>query len=696
MWLRLRWTGIIVLLGLCSAADHAARTAESRFPTTDEEEPSVAEKRDGVVITSGDHIDKDSPQRRVPKQISRQTQAEVERSAAAPVGRAPTTLLVRHPHVIRRQPLAPRSPPRFQGVQPRLEDFRQRQRPVAIRRTQIRRVPLSQAAHIRKPALVIIGNLTKSASQKDPAESSSRRRTVPLPPVEPPRHWTRNRPRVRLHRPTNKPLTDLRAPPRTSSTGDRVVRVQTDTVGIISDSDVEKAVLKAITESSTASSSRRNGRIRRPLHRTSAHRASKRPVPTRKDETPPTPSPNGIRTTIPPAMSANEVPRVSTKTTASPRTNPVINANPQAIPNVGPVLLVTPTAIAAGPEASTPPSLLSLFSASRRRVTSLLNRTANQHNHNISRGLHRQSSTTLSHHSFTPATRITTTEPTMITVPLPDAPTSMEERPSREPRLFTVATPSPNVTPPRAATSLEIRDSEEVQAVTTQNAAHELQNSVNVTPETVNRKTVVDHSTSNEDPFDIDPALLNRKAAIISSLKHLPLSEATEGSADSTDGDPTTVFTTSAASSTSSTTTFPAFPSSPFVSTDNNATQEITLHPTPFPLSSFRDPSAGTGALREELNQNLVEEGTTTTLTPPPPSSSSATAAVSTQQEAGAPGAAPPNDSVVEALNRAENFMEIARTLRIHRSDFPQKRQRRWIKIEGEVRSEDDLQLVVL
>nr|CDJ81378.1 unnamed protein product [Haemonchus contortus] len=407
--------------------------AERRFLTTNEDGPTLVDERDGIANSNDGWADSEqTPHRRVPKQISHKVQAKAERSAAVPVGQASTTLLSRSPLAVRRQLPAPRSPPRLQTAQSRFEEIRLRQRPFEIRRAQVIRVPLSQADHIRKPTLFTTSNLNRSTPHKDVLESTVRQRTVPLPPVEPPRHWARHRARVRLRRPTNKHLTDLRAPPRVSTMNRDVIRGEAATsADLISDSDVEKAVLQAIIESSTTSS-RKNGRIHRPsFHRLSTH-------------------------------------------------------------------------------------------------------------------------------------------------------------------------------------------------------------------------------SSNS------------------------------GSADIAEGHSTTAFTTfTTITMSDDLTTTTAIPNSTFDSTENDSTQETTTNSTPFPLTSLQDVPLRNVIPKEELNENLIEDGLTPTLTPPP--SSPSPMPVSSVQEIGAPGAAPPNDSVVEALNRAENFMEVARRLRILRSEFPQQRQRRWAKIDDEV-----------
>ncbi|KAJ1364326.1 hypothetical protein KIN20_024401 [Parelaphostrongylus tenuis] len=68
---------------------------------------------------------------------------------------------------------------------------------------------------------------------------------------------------------------------------------------------------------------------------------------------------------------------------------------------------------------------------------------------------------------------------------------------------------------------------------------------------------------------------------------------------------------------------------------------------------------------KEELNENLIN-GVQPTLTPPTTSTQTSTPSL---QLIGAPGAEPPSDSVVDELNRAENFMEVAQRLRLFEID---------------------------
>ncbi|KAK6056505.1 hypothetical protein COOONC_05990 [Cooperia oncophora] len=640
--------------------------------------------RDGVVSGSSSRVDSRT-HRRVPKQISHRLQTTVQRSAAVPVGQAPTTLLVRHPLAVRRQLAPPRTPPRFQGVQPEFDDFRRRQRPVtslAIRRAQIRRVPLSQATHIRKPTLLFVGNLSRPTSHKDILERPSRPRTVPLPPVEPPRQFTRHRLRVRLQRPTNKQLTDLRTLPRTSSMSDGVVKGETAaSADVVSDSDVERAVLKAIIESSTTSS-RRNGRIRRPHLRTFPHSSDtasenrKRPSP-RKEEVSPSPI----------APTARNTSRRITSTTKAPELPPVIDitkftSNATINVNPGPAAVASPSApslIAPQAAQSTPGSPLLLFTTSRRRVTSLTNRAQGQQDRNISRGLHRQSSTTQSHHSFTsasaPPTSVTSTQPTITAVPPStnglstiaqgknaDVTLTSPRRPPPQPLPITGAPPTVNRSRP-SVPSLRINNSAEAPPIATGSLESELRKPTEVMSETAVHRNLVDHSTSNEDSFDVEPAVLNRKTAIVAPLRNLPLSEVVEGSADIAEEELATVSATSSPTTTSPTpTTTPLAFHTPTLagiesSTVITTTRQTTTRSTPFPLTSLQDISLGNGGLKEELNQNLIQGNPTSTLVPPPGSPPGMPAIP--PQEAGAPGAAPPNDSVVEELNRAENFMEV-------------------------------------
>ncbi|XGW19118.1 hypothetical protein V3C99_003159, partial [Haemonchus contortus] len=718
MWLR--WAGLIVVLVLARVDHHSFAMrhdegwtadgirkqrnvakpeeiqAERRFLTTNEDGPTLVDERDGIANSNDGWADSEqTPHRRVPKQISHKVQAKAERSAAVPVGQASTTLLSRSPLAVRRQLPAPRSPPRLQTAQSRFEEIRLRQRPFEIRRAQVIRVPLSQADHIRKPTLFTTSNLNRSTPHKDVLESTVRQRTVPLPPVEPPRHWARHRARVRLRRPTNKHLTDLRAPPRVSTMNRDVIRGEAATsADLISDSDVEKAVLQAIIESSTTSS-RKNGRIHRPsFHRLSTHSsnsggASKKPVSIRKEVSPSTLVTATTRPTNRHVTPITRPPIISTKSTPKLTTKSLNNVHREVIQIVDPIIVKNPSAVASRPFPSTSSPTIPLFSSSRRRVTSLLSRTQNQRDFNLNRGLHKQSSTTLSHLSLVssslPTPTITFTEATTTAV------LSSENEASAAAQMNTpdfTLSPSTSADLPSPVTTsdfpLRTNSSDEMPAITTKNVESEPQMATEVVKETSVRRNLVDHSTSNEDAFDIDPTEFDRRPTIIPPSRHPSMSEVIEGSADIAEGHSTTAFTTfTTITMSDDLTTTTAIPNSTFDSTENDSTQETTTNSTPFPLTSLQDVPLRNVIPKEELNENLIEDGLTPTLTPPP--SSPSPMPVSSVQEIGAPGAAPPNDSVVEALNRAENFMEVARRLRILRSEFPQQRQRRWAKIDDEV-----------
>ncbi|VDO42150.1 unnamed protein product [Haemonchus placei] len=672
---------------------------------------SLKKYRDGIANSNDGWTDSErTPHRRVPKQISHKVQAKAERSAAVPVGQASTTLLARSPLAVRRQLPAPRSPPRLQTVQSRFEEIRLRQRPLEIRRAQVIRVPLSQADHIRKPTLFTTSNLNRSTPHKDVLESTVRQRTVPLPPVEPPRQWARHRARVRLRRPTNKHLTDLRAPSRVSAMNRDVIRGEAATsADLISDSDVEKAVLQAIIESSTASS-RKNGRIHRPpSHRLSTHSsnsggASKKPVSLRKEVSPSTLVTATTRPTNRHVTPLTRPPIISTKSTPKLTTKSLNNVHREVIQIVEPIIVKSPSAVASRPLPSTSSPTIPLFSSSRRRVTSLLNRAQNQREFNLNRALHKQSSTTLSHLSLVssslPTPTVTFTEATTTTVPSSENEASAAAQmnsPDFTPSSSTAAElPSPVTT---SDSLLRTNSSDEMPAIATKTVESETE----VVKETSVRRNLVDHSTSNEDAFDIDPTEFDRRPTIIPPSRPSSMSEVMEGSADIAEGHSTTAFTTiTTITMSDDLTTSTAIPNSTFDSIENDATQETTTNSTPFPLTSLQDVPLRNVIPKEELNANLIEgrnkysqqdslahkidfnlDGLTPTLTPPP--SSPSPMPMSSVQEIGAPGAAPPNDSVVEALNRAENFMEVARRLRILRSEFPQQRQRRWAKIDDEV-----------
>ncbi|KAK6018131.1 hypothetical protein OSTOST_16297 [Ostertagia ostertagi] len=285
---------------------------------------------------------------------------------------------------------------------------------------------------------------------------------------------------------------------------------------LVSDSDVEKAVLKAIIESSTASS-RRNGRIRRPFHRTGfAHSsdvvaATRRPVSTRREEAPP---PSTVRVTSRRPTSLSKVPRISTKASARPTTRPVFSAHPETPPNVAPAVVTTPAAITPQPvQTTTSSSPLLLFSTSRRRVTSLLSRTQNQHDQDPTRNLHRQISTTVSHQPVTttslpPTTpSLPSTQPPLTEIPAsrddPSAVTrikvsgitpSQTRRLSQRPPTVTAPTPAVDSTSSHAPVSLKINDSAEVAGGSMENLEPESK-PTEVMSDTAVRKNLVDHST---------------------------------------------------------------------------------------------------------------------------------------------------------------------------------------------------------
>ncbi|VDM59342.1 unnamed protein product [Angiostrongylus costaricensis] len=78
--------------------------------------------------------------------------------------------------------------------------------------------------------------------------------------------------------------------------------------------------------------------------------------------------------------------------------------------------------------------------------------------------------------------------------------------------------------------------------------------------------------------------------------------------------------------------------------------------PIPLPEKEFTIKQIfGKGTKDNELRESFP--GVLSTLTPPP---STLKTSLPSVQQIGAPGAAPPNDSVVDELNRAENFMESA------------------------------------
>ncbi|ETN75088.1 hypothetical protein NECAME_03811 [Necator americanus] len=97
-----------------------------------------------------------------------------------------------------------------------------------------------------------------------------------------------------------------------------------------------------------------------------------------------------------------------------------------------------------------------------------------------------------------------------------------------------------------------------------------------------------------------------------------------------------------------------------------------TATPSPLITQAENQTSQNGGELKEELNKNIIE-GEPFTVMPPSPILSTTTLSI---QEIGAPGAEPPNDSVVAELNNAENFMEVARRLQLLRTNFSRDRHR--------------------
>ncbi|KJH45287.1 hypothetical protein DICVIV_08663 [Dictyocaulus viviparus] len=114
------------------------------------------------------------------------------------------------------------------------------------------------------------------------------------------------------------------------------------------------------------------------------------------------------------------------------------------------------------------------------------------------------------------------------------------------------------------------------------------------------------------------------------------------------------------------------FDSAPLVRSITNATTKLQLPEKNFTI---------TNGLNDELRKTaeiglstIVETGSLSTITSPALNSPF----LLSTKEIGAPGSAPPNDSVVDELNRAENFMEVARRLNIFRNRFTvQKRTRK-------------------
>ncbi|WKX91730.1 hypothetical protein Q1695_010059 [Nippostrongylus brasiliensis] len=681
-------------------------TIERRVLTLNENGHIIAEKRRKHVGNrrgtggSGGGLSRSS-RHRIAKQISRRLQfrSKLERSdlAAAPVvGHATATLLTARRPFGRQLLEPPRSPPPplppSASSRSEVLPFGRQRIILPIRRAQLHRLPTTLT---HPQTLLVIGDLHGRISSTQRQNNHHRLGSIPSPPLEPPRHW--NGPTVHLVRPTNIQLTDLRILPRPTSNAvipAKAEKAEPQSTDLSSDSDIEQAVIKAIIESSTAISRRRH-RLRRPGLLTNSLNSK-----------------NSMSINVKPSATNEETFDAFSNTETTTRSSSVKPTKLHAVDASLSSSVATP---------SPPPEVNAQSPFSRRKITSLRARSQ-------SRGLHHHSNI-VPNHQFSevitspPITISTTPSATTAGRILPISPISPfvgENTVGSVPRLETTTTFIPTstvmtttttippttttttTTPPPTTTTTTIPfvvENTRVQPITSLFRAkaieeeETLRQTANAPSKVFFRKNLIDHSTSNE---------------ITEPLRRLPISEVIEGSADlpvdevaSNVPTPprstttTTTFTTAAPTTTHTTmttTTTGGGPSPNFKPITSLAARELarqanlTNGPVP-PASSDNN------ELKEELNLNAIEEPSR--VAPPAPHPHSHPPGF--RQETGAPGAAPPSDLVVNELNRADDFMEVARRLRILRSNFPQARlrQRRstTTKISGDTTHVEDTDL---
>ncbi|CAJ0592640.1 unnamed protein product [Cylicocyclus nassatus] len=646
-------------------------------PTTTIERQEFTVTNDGDVINQKRNggVSRRS-HRRVAKQISRRTETESQTQRSS----RPRPVLLRRPQSRiepHHWPTPPRSPPRIDDST-RLTETRTRALNLRPINTPLSRSPIRPLAIAPRQPLPI-----RPQQPSRRIVDSSRRIAVPLP-VQSPR-WS-----LGLPRPTTNNI--LTAPdrilPRTRTIGD--ARIIDRRPLEMSEAEIEQAVINAIIESSTVSARRRT-RIRRPqLRLTSALPSS--PMSntqlTRMQHT-------SIVSNTAQMEDVFERPFGSRSSTISLKSNMETEA-------IIPALTTTPMTIIARVDNTAFPT--SSIPLSSRRISIVSNKESSSRMRSRSRALHKHSSFSSSVAHFGSAgtksvefaTEPPTSAPTQFDTFVRSRPitvigqdglftdiTTRSPPTDRKPTL--TFTQSPSVTlisddddelfrtiPFDTDTATDI--TEEFTFTTSPSPSATLPTPL--TEETTTPTLFVDISdefTTTEKPgapLDIDssgrsiegsnipsmegPSNPSTEEPIISSMDglHIPgMEDPSRPGADDREGTEKTI------------------PSTPI------ATQ-IRGPPAP-PPPEFLLASTRNGEFKEEeLNRNIIE-GEQSTVLPPAPIPSTKSFSI---QEIGAPGAEPPNDTVVAELNKADDFMEVARRLQLIRSNFIRDRQRRSAK----------------
>ncbi|KAK6729788.1 hypothetical protein RB195_006689 [Necator americanus] len=647
------------------------RTAERRVLTVDHDGNVVSERRnDGVSRKS---------HRRIPKQISRRIEQRIQ---VQRFSRPPQALLLRRP-LTRIEPNTP-TPRRSSSPRDDEISWRTRTRTILSSLPNSANLPLTRSTRIRRP----LPAFTREPSPRHRGHSSRRivdnglrRITIPLP-HEPPR-WT-SRPLIRFSRPTtNKKLTaNDRILPRPKSGEDRPVLARRPFD--LSDTDIERAVIKAILESSTAASKKKS-RLRRPnLH-----------------ANPSTDEFNNNRvsqiTFTPTGVSNTAQTRKPFTTTLG---NSFTAGDAEFSEPFIPLLTTTPTVLPHFERTSVTKSSFPLSTS--RRVTLVFDKGHTSQQRSRSRPLHKHSSlsssllhtstTTMEKVSFTtesPTTTTTTTTTTAITTtPVTTTPT-------------TTALPfqTPVTTSVSPSSALLTTGQEEV-------TSHRTLSTIFTTPSTAQTNKIIlmeltpallltinpeesqpmSTTFSSSSDFDEESTSLNL-ATIPSSDDTSTTIQTFVGDTDSGEFAKTTTFARSrgvskekdALTKSTETSSKPDSKSQDDLLDDADAKtlsseqmRRPTATPSPLITQAENQTSQNGGELKEELNKNIIE-GEPFTVMPPSPILSTTTLSI---QEIGAPGAEPPNDSVVAELNNAENFMEVARRLQLLRTNFSRDRHR--------------------